>query len=88
MLRYAAASDHKEFIIGTEVGILYPLTKANPDKSFYPASLKMECLDMKKITLEDILRSLESLEGKVKVPDHIQAPALKAVQRMVDLAVS
>ena len=88
MLRYAASSEHSAFIIGTEVGLLYPLKKANPDKTFYPASMKMECLDMKKITVDDIFRSLESLEGQVKVPKIIQAPALKAVQRMVDLAVS
>ncbi|MBU3981482.1 MAG: quinolinate synthase NadA, partial [Proteobacteria bacterium] len=65
---------------------LYPLQKANPDKFFYPASLNMECSDMKKITLEDVVRSLEFMEGEVKVPEDIQRPALKAVQRMIDLS--
>ena len=86
MIRYAMESKSKSFIVGTETGLLYPLKKANPDKFFYPASLNMECSDMKKITLEDIVRSLEFMEGEVKVPEDIQRPALKAVQRMIDLS--
>ena len=85
MIRYAMESKSRSFIVGTETGLLYSLKKANPDKSFYPASLNMECSDMKKITLEDIVRSLEFMEGKVKVPEDIQRPALKAVQRMIEL---
>jgi quinolinate synthase len=87
MIRFAAESRHRAFIVGTEVGLLYPLKKANPGKEFYPASDAMECPDMKKITLHDIFRSLELLEGEVKVPEKIQRLALKAVQRMVDLSL-
>jgi quinolinate synthase len=87
MIRFASESKHRAFIVGTEVGLLYPLKKANPEKDFYPASGAMECPDMKKITLHDIVRSLELLEGEVKVPEKIQRPALKAVQRMVDLSL-
>ena len=87
MIRYAMESKSRSFIVGTEIGLLYPLKKANPDKFFYPASLNMECSDMKKITLEDIVRSLEFMEGEVKVPEDLQRPALKAVQRMIDLSL-
>jgi quinolinate synthase len=69
-----------------EVGLLYPLKKANPDKTFYSASQKMLCKNMKKISLEDIVKSLESFEGQIKVPENVRKPALKAVQRMIDLA--
>ena len=86
MIRHAGASDAREFIVATEVGLLHPLKKSHPDKAFFPASTAMVCPDMKKITLEDVARSLERMEGEVKVPPEIQAPALKAVQRMVDLA--
>lgn len=86
MIRYASASKSSSFIVGTELGMLYPLKKANPDKDFYPASRKMVCADMKKITLDDIARSLEFMEGQVKVPENIRQPALKAVQRMIDLS--
>jgi len=86
MIRYATESEKTSFIVGTEIGLLYPLKKANPDKNFYPASMSMLCDEMKKISLEDIVRSLEHLDGQVKVPENIRVPALKAVQRMLDLS--
>ncbi len=86
MLKYAAESDSLSFIVGTEIGMLYPLKKANPGKEFYPASKHMLCGDMKKISLNDIVKSLETMEGEVKVPEDIRLPALKAVQRMIDLS--
>jgi len=86
MIRYAQASDNTEFIMATETGMLYPLQKANPDKRFYSASKRMICADMKKITLVDIVRCLENMDGRVKVPEDIREPALQAVQRMIDLS--
>ncbi len=87
MIRYAQSSNHHEFIIGTETGILHALKKAAPTKQFYPVSSNMECPDMKKIRLEDILTSLESNQGEVRVPESIRQPALKAVQRMIEFSV-
>lgn len=85
MLDYARQSEHDEFIVGTEVGLLHPLGKANPGKTFYPASEAMYCEDMKRITLADVADSLENLTGEVKVPEDIRAPALGAVERMLAL---
>jgi len=85
MLKIARESNQRAFIVGTEVGLLYSLQKANPDKRFYPASEALECRDMKKITLEDVAQSLENLTGQVKVPEDIRIPALKAVERMIRL---
>ena len=87
MLNHVAAAREKEFIIGTENGILHPMRKAAPDKILYPASDKMICGDMKKISLQDVLTSLEELSGEVKVPEEIRVPALKAVQAMIDLKI-
>ncbi len=86
MIRYAKESDKQAFIIGTETGLLYGLKKANPEKEFYPASEKMVCPNMKKNRLEDVVRSLETMEGEVKVPEEIRVPALQAVQKMLDLS--
>jgi len=88
MIRYTKESKASTFIVGTEVGLIYPLKKANPDKLFYPASSKMLCKNMKKISLEDVARSLELMEGEVKVPENIRQPAFKAVQKMIDLSLS
>jgi len=87
MIRYALESESDSFIVGTESGILHQLKKANPAKTFYPVSKDMECSDMKKITLEDVTRSLENMEGEVKVPEDIRIPAKEAVRRMIDLSI-
>jgi quinolinate synthase len=83
MLRFAAESSADTFIVGTEVGLLHPLSKAAPGKTFIPASEAMLCPDMKKISLDDIVACLENLSGEVKVPEEIRVPALKAVQGML-----
>ncbi len=85
MLRHAAESKAGQFIVGTEIGLLHPLQKANPDKRFYPVSDKMVCPDMKKISLQDVLECLEKMSNQVKVPEDIRRPALEAVQKMVAL---
>jgi quinolinate synthase len=86
MIRHASASDDQAFLVGTEIGLIYPLQQANPGKSFYPVLDTMMCPDMKKITLEDVFNCLESMQGQVTVPEDIRQSALQAVQRMVDLS--
>ncbi len=86
MIRHASMSEQRTFLVGTEKGLLYPLQQANPDKKFYPVLDTMLCPDMKKITLEDVFKSLDAMQGQVKVPEDIRQPALQAVQRMVDLS--
>lgn len=86
MLRVARQSSHQAFIVGTETGLLHPLRQQNPDKTFYPASEKMVCRNMKRIGLSDVAACLENMTGQVKVPEEIRIPALAAVQRMLDLS--
>ena len=83
MIAYARDSENLEFIIGTETGILHPLSKANPDKRFIPADPAMVCSDMKKIGLREILKALETLQPDVRVPEKIRAKAKGAVDRML-----
>lgn len=83
MLRYVAESSHDVFIIGTEVGILYPMQQQNPSKQFHAASASTLCPNMKKTSLEDVLRSLETLEPRVTVPEEIRKRALGVVERML-----
>jgi quinolinate synthase len=83
MLRFVNESPNDSFIIGTESGIIYPMQKHNPDKKFYPASDRMICPDMKKTTLEDVHRALETLEPRITVPEPIRVKALTAVERML-----
>jgi quinolinate synthase len=83
MLRYVAESPQQEFIIGTESGILYPMSKQNPGKRLYPASDQLICPNMKKISVADVCRSLETLAPRVTVPEDIRLRALDAVNRML-----
>lgn len=85
MIRFAGESHARQFILGTEVGLLHPISKAHPDKAFFAASPNMLCQDMKKIRLQDILNRLENVSGKVEVPEKIRVKALGAVQKMIDL---
>ncbi len=83
MLKFVKNSDETEFIIATEIGIIHTLKKQNPEKTFYPASEKFICPNMKKITLEKVLFALEDNKYIIKVPDDIAAKARKSLDRMV-----
>ncbi|MBW1800930.1 MAG: quinolinate synthase NadA [Deltaproteobacteria bacterium] len=83
MMAFAAQSDHTTFIIGTEMGILYPLSRANPEKTFIPADPGMICADMKRTGLGDIVTALETMSPQISVPEHIRVPAKEAVDRML-----
>lgn len=83
MLRYVKETDAKEFIIGTETGIIYRMKKENPDKMFYPVRQDFICVNMKKITLEKVLASLEEEKHRIVVPEDIRAKALNAIEGMI-----
>jgi len=86
MLRFAKRSKATEFIIGTEIGMLYSLKKANPKKEFYPANDKAICPTMKLITLEKIYQALKDLVYIVKVEESIRQRAKKAIDRMLEVS--
>ena len=83
MLKFVQSSGAKQFIIATEVGIIHSLKKENPDAQFFAANERAICPNMKKITLEKILWSLEDMQHEVRVPAPIAERATKAINRMV-----
>lgn len=83
MLAYVRQSPAKEFIIGTEMGIIHTLKKENPEKTFYSPSPGLLCPDMKRITLDDILASLKENRHVITIPEDIRLRALRAVERML-----
>jgi quinolinate synthase len=85
MIKHVSASKAKEFVIATETGMLHPLRKANPDKTFYPAREDAVCRFMKMITLEKVLQSLEEEVYEVKVPDSTARLAKKSIERMLEI---
>ena len=85
MAKYAKENEATEFIVGTEVGLIYRLKQDNPNKEFYPASERAVCPNMKRTTQEKILWALEELKEEVKVPDDIRQRAKKAIDRMLEI---
>jgi quinolinate synthase len=86
MLRYAKGSNAKDFLIGTEEGMLYPLGKQNPDKEFHLISDSLVCPDMKMTTLETVIETMRARKNIVTVPEEIRVRAKKAIDKM--LAIS
>ena len=82
MCKFVAESPCTGFVIGTEKGILHRLQKENPDKEFTLIG-DLTCADMKKITLEKVLRSLKFGEHEVRVPDEIATRAKRAIDAML-----
>ena len=86
MCHYAKASDKTEFIVATELGINYRLRNENPGKKFYPVNPdRAVCPNMKKITLEKILWSLQEMNARVTVPEEIATRAVGSIERMLEI---
>ncbi len=85
IIDYAVASEDKEFIVCTEIGVFYELVKKNPGKTFYPIMEQQICPDMKKITLEKMIHVLETKENEVFVSDELRSQANAPLTTMLEL---
>ena len=85
ILKFCRKSDAKEFIIGTEVGLLHRLQLESPDKTFYHVSPLADCPNMKLNTREKMLWSLEDMIHEVTIPDDIARKARRAIERMLEV---
>ena len=84
ILDYATKSDAKEFIICTEMGIFFELEQKNPDKRFYSVGHRQFCPNMKKITLEKVVRAMEEME--VTMDEELRVKANAPLVKMLELA--
>ena len=84
MIRFCREDDAEEYLIGTECGMLYRLSKDCPGKGFYPVTEVAVCYNMKMTTLDKVLAALRDEGPVVSVDPEIRARALRAVQRMVE----
>ena len=83
LCNFAKETEAETIIVGTELGIIHRLQLENPHKRFVPASEQAICPNMKMITLEKVLRSLEEMQHQITVPEEIRVKAERAVQRMI-----
>ncbi len=83
MVKAARELGAREYVVATEVGLLYRLSKLGVEA--HPASPYAVCPDMKKITLESVARAV--LEGRevVRVDPRVAERARRAVERTFEL---
>jgi quinolinate synthase len=86
MIDYATASEDKVFIVCTEMGIFYELGQKNPDKKFYSVGHRQFCPNMKRITLDSVVKALECPEQEVVLSEEMRTAAYMPLQRMLELA--
>lgn len=86
IMKAVKESDKKQFIIVTEIGVTERLQRDYPDREFYAGSPKSVCKDMKLITLEDILKSLQTLEPEVIVEEEISKKAYECINKMLKVS--
>ncbi|NHV99217.1 MAG: quinolinate synthase NadA [Thaumarchaeota archaeon] len=81
IIRAVGEINAKRFIIGTENGVVYRISKLYPDKEAYPVGEDTVCPNMKKITLEKVYRSLISGETVVKIDEKLAEKARRVLER-------
>jgi quinolinate synthase len=85
MVRISKEDQCKEFVMGTEIGILYRLKKENPGKQFYPLLETARCLQMKKNNLEKVYQTMKDESNEVTLSEDIINRARSAVERMLTI---
>jgi quinolinate synthase len=85
MCRYAKESNAKEFIVGTEEGIMHRLRKENPDKKFHLAYEGAVCPNMKLTTLDRVYAALKEEKNVVEVPETVAKKAKASLDRMFEV---
>ena len=83
ILRFVRESADRQFIIGTETGILHRLAKENPEKEFFPLKPEMLCPNMKKITLQEVADALAEMRNVIELPPELMARAVLPIERML-----
>ena len=86
MVRYARRPEVSEIIVGTELGLIHRMKRENPEKTFIPVSLLTTCPNMKRITLEKVIWSLEDRQYPVEIPAEVAGRARRSIERMLELS--
>ncbi len=82
--KYVKESNSKEFMILTECNMLSTLEQEFPEKKFYtPCTI---CPHMKKITLENLVWSLETGRHEIRIQEDVRIKASKSLEYMLELS--
>jgi quinolinate synthase len=91
LLRYTSGSEHDEFIVATEPGIITQMRKAAPDKTYIPAPPNNscscnECPFMRLNTLEKLYACLRDMTPEIEMPVELREAARAPIERMLALS--
>ena len=86
IMKFAADSDKKTFIIATELGVVERLKRDFKDKEFMLVSPKAVCHNMKWHHLEDILHALQYEQHEITVDEEIAKKAITCIDRMLEVS--
>jgi quinolinate synthase len=91
LLNYSGKSQGKEFIVGTEPGIIHQMEKLSPSKQFIPLPNNSncdcnECPYMRLNTLEKLYWAMQRRSPEITLPEATMAAALKPIQRMLAMS--
>ena len=85
MLDAARATESKQVLVATEIGMLHQLRRAAPDVDFLAVNDRASCGYMKMITPAALLRCLVEGRDEVHVDLETANIASKSVQRMIEI---
>jgi quinolinate synthase len=85
IIRFAQSYQGDALIVGTETGILHRLQKENPAVEYVAVTDRGVCPNMKRITLEKVLWSMQEMEPRIEVEEDVRQGALAALERMLAL---
>ena len=91
LLKFTQKDPAKEFIVGTESGILHQMQLASPDKIFIPAPPETNCAcndcpHMKLNTLEKLYLCMEYEIPEILMEEHLLNAARKPIDRMLEIS--
>lgn len=86
IINYVKNSEHNQFVIVTEKGVVDRLRRDYPDKEFILIKNNMLCESMKLTTLEEILHSLENEVNEITLDEEIRQASAGCIEKMLKVS--
>lgn len=92
LLNYTKESEHQEFIVATEPGIIHQMEKLSPGKKFYPAPSTddtcacNECPHMRLNTLEKLYLCIKHELPEIHLSKEVIEKGVGCIDRMLDVS--
>jgi len=82
---YRLAKEHRELVLGTEIGMCSRIRRDFPETQCYPLRRTAMCRNMKMTRLEHVRRALTEPTEEITISDEVAAPARRAIEKMLEV---